>query len=305
MSYTQSIKNKIGAFIHTFGYGIMKVDKTQPYKETIPSDIYKSQSSDEKYNFYKTPIGNYYLPKDQFIKGYNSEKDMIAYSMKRGKCLCEELIPSFKKYLQQGMSVIDIGANYGQLSIFFAQSVGKTGKVYSFEANKNVYDVLVKNSLANEGGIIKPFYNAVYHKNNETLIFPDLDLSDEYTKEVGNAPGSYGFFKPKRQNDNQYKFEQVKSSEGTKVTTITIDSLNIQEPVCLMKVDVQGCDLFAMKGAVETIKKHKMPIFFEFEEFLQESFQTNFQSYVDFVREIDYHFAHKIATNDFLILPNI
>ena len=70
-----------------------------------------------------------------------------------------------------------------------------------------------------------------------------------------------------------------------------------------MKVDVQGCDLFAMQGATETIKKHQMPILFEFEQQFQMEYQTSFQDYVEFVDSIKYKFVEVILNNNYLIMP--
>ena len=70
-----------------------------------------------------------------------------------------------------------------------------------------------------------------------------------------------------------------------------------------MKVDIQGMDLQGLMGATETIKKHQMPIIFEYETFFQHELSFNFQEYVNFVNEIDYKFHHIIGSNNFLILP--
>ena len=70
-----------------------------------------------------------------------------------------------------------------------------------------------------------------------------------------------------------------------------------------MKVDVQGSDLFAMQGAVETIKRNKMPILFEFEQQFQEQFGTTFQDYVEFVDSIGYKFASTVNLTNYLIVP--
>jgi hypothetical protein len=66
---------------------------------------------------------------------------------------------------------------------------------------------------------------------------------------------------------------------------------------------VQGGDLFAMQGAIETIKKYKMPILFEYEYHFQDEFNYRFQDYVDFVLSIDYRFDRVINGHNFLILP--
>lgn len=84
---------------------------------------------------------------------------------------------------------------------------------------------------------------------------------------------------------------------------MTIDDLAIEEPVSFMKVDVQGCDLFAMQGAVRTIAKYKMPILFEFEQQFQDQYGTDFEDYVSLVHSIGYRFAETVMGINYLILP--
>jgi len=77
----------------------------------------------------------------------------------------------------------------------------------------------------------------------------------------------------------------------------------INATVSFMKVDIQGGDLFALRGATKTIGKNKMPIVFEFEYELQDDFNLKFQDYINFVSSIDYEFTRVLAGNNYLILP--
>ena len=70
-----------------------------------------------------------------------------------------------------------------------------------------------------------------------------------------------------------------------------------------MKVDIQGSDLAALHGSINTIKKHKMPIIFEYEEQFQQDFNTSFQDYVDFVNSIGYKFIKTVQDINYLIVP--
>ena len=56
-------------------------------------------------------------------------------------------------------------------------------------------------------------------------------------------------------------------------------------------------------GAVETIKRHRMPIIFEFEQQFQAEFGTSFQDYVDFVNSISYRFENTVLNINYLIVP--
>jgi len=250
------------------GYDIIK---TVEYGKKYP-DI----SQEEGLSFYKTPVGNYYLPK-------NISKDVVALTMSKGKIFEQEVVDLALQYIKKDSIVLDIGANYGQMSMLFSKQVGEQGNIYSFEAQKIVFEILKKNIAANNCINIKPILGAVYDKDNLDLIFPEPDF-----KRFG-AYGSYGI--------------DPNAIDGNRVKSLTIDSIQFSKPISFMKVDIQGSDLFALRGAVNTIKKHKMPILFEFEQQFQDEFHTSFQDYVDFVNVVGYRFKTTILNINYLIVP--
>ena len=93
------------------------------------------------------------------------------------------------------------------------------------------------------------------------------------------------------------------NKKGRPVKTLRIDDINFDLPVSFMKIDIQGGDLFALKGAINTIAKYKMPIIFEYEYTFEEELNLNFQEYVDFVQSINYKFERVIQGHNFLIVP--
>ena len=117
--------------------------------------------SESKTNYYcETPIGNYYLP----IIGL--EKDAVTNTMVRGKYFEPEIIEVARQYILEGTSVLDIGANFGQMSIEFSKFVGSSGKVYAFEAQEMVFKYLQKNIIANKcKDNVRWFNKAVWNKN--------------------------------------------------------------------------------------------------------------------------------------------
>jgi FkbM family methyltransferase len=263
-----TIRNAIRSFLQKRGYDIVKIDK--------PGKEYKGVSEVSGYTYHPTPVANYYLPG-------NVDSDVIANHMKRGMIFEPDVVACCKKYIQPGTAVLDVGANFGQMSIEFSKLTGQAGKVYSFEAQKAVFDVLELNVKANSISSIECIYGAVYNQTGNTLHFPEPDFSRF------SSYGSFGIDK--------------NSNAGVPVNTITIDSLQIKEPVSFIKIDVQGSDLFAMQGAKETILKNKAPVLFEFEQQFQKDFDTDFDQYVNFVKSINYKFAETIMGINFLILP--
>jgi len=169
------------------------------------------------------------------------------------------------------------------MSILFSEAVGNNGKVYSFEAEPYIFEILKKNIAANNKSNIIPIGKAVYNKNGGRIVFPEPDFKrfDSY--------GSYGV--------------DPRAKEGRTVDTITIDSLHIEEPISFMNVDIQGSDLFALQGAKETILRNQMPIMFEFEAQFQKEFGTSLDDYLQFVDEIGYNVGGVMQGINYLILP--
>jgi FkbM family methyltransferase len=227
--------------------------------------------------YYETVTGNYFLP-----TGANA--DVVASAIKGGVTFEGEVVSLAQRYIRPGTVVLDIGANFGQMSVLFSRMVGDSGKVYSFDADDFVFEILKKNIDANHRtGKIVPIFGAVYHTDGETVYFPVQDFK-QFT-----SYGSYGI--------------DYNGGPGRPVKTVTVDSLNIEEPISFMKVDIQGGDLQAMQGAVKTINRHRMPIIFEYEYAFEDKFKMSFQDYVDFVQSIGYRFEKVVSGHNFLVVP--
>jgi FkbM family methyltransferase len=259
------IKEAVRGFFKLFGLEV---------KRAVPTQSKRT----DRLSFHKTKTGDYYLPTD-------ARGDIVANTIIAGNVFEPDVIELARQFVKPGTTVLDVGANFGQMSVLFAEMVGQNGKVFSFEADTFIYEILNKNIAANnKTDVIQPVFGAVHNGTDEYLFFPEQDF------ERFGTYGSYGI---------DYNNKQ----EGRKVKTVKIDSINFNAPVSFMKVDVQGGDLFAMEGAVNTINKYKMPILFEYEYHFQEQFNYRFQEYVDFVASINYKFDKVLNGHNFLILP--
>jgi FkbM family methyltransferase len=258
------IKNILGAF----GLQISRIKN---------EEVTEKSKYSKRLTLHDTKTGKYYLPTD-------AVEDVVANAIKSDLIFDNEIVDMAAKYIKPNTAVLDIGSNFGQMSILFSEMVGEKGVVHAFDADDWVFEILTKNIKANnkEGKII-PHFGAVYSVDNHILHFPVQDF-----KKFGSY-GSYGI-------DSNSKI-------GREVKSFTIDSLNISEPISFMKIDIQGGDLQAMKGAVNTIKANKMPILFEYEYQLEDEYNLCFQDYVDFVRSINYRFLKNINGHNYLVIP--
>lgn len=249
-------------------------DIVEYIKSTVKNNT-RSRRTD-KLSLHHTATGAYYLPSD-------ARKDIIAKAIRNNKIFDEKIYEVAKIYIRPGSAVLDVGSNFGQMAVLFSKLTGENGLVHAFEADDFVFSILVKNALENSKNITTHFY-AVHNKSHEILYFPVQDFKRF------NTYGSYGI--------------DYVHGKGRPIETLAIDDLAIDRPISFMKIDVQGGDLFALQGALETIKRNRMPIIFEYEYLFEDELNLSFQEYVDFVSSIDYHFEKVIYGQNYLILPN-
>lgn len=261
------MKSIIQSMFRSMGFEISRIRNKKVNKSVRTTSL----------SYHKTATGNFYLPTD-------AVNDIVANTIIQNDIFEKEVVDLACKYIKENTTVLDLGANYGQMSILFSKKAGNNGTVYSFDADDFVFEILKKNITANNAEkMIVPVFGAVHNVAGETLYFPDQDFVEF------ESYGSYGI---------DYNIKN-----GRAVPSITIDSLDIKTSISFMKIDIQGGDLMAMQGAAKTIEKNRMPIIFEYEYLFEERFKMCFQEYVDFVNSINYKFARVINGHNFLILP--
>jgi FkbM family methyltransferase len=259
------MKKTIINLVRCFGFDIV------PYqKQRIGS------RKTDRLSLHETKTGNYYLPTDAI-------EDEIALTVKNDQIFDADILKIAQQYIKPNTCVVDIGSNFGQMAVLMSKCVGERGVVHAFEADDFVFSILQKNAKENANNIVV-HHGAVHDKSGETLYFPEQDFK---------RFGSYG----------SYGIDYV-NGKGRPVKTIAIDDVSFELPVSFMKIDIQGGDLLAMKGAVKTIEKYKMPIIFEYEYSFEDELNLNFQEYVDFIKSINYKFSKVVMGQNYLILPN-
>lgn len=223
----------------------------------------------------ETSRGVFYVPK--------LETDKIAHAIRQGQLFEEDVVRAAAQYVSPGSCVLDLGANFGQMTVAFARLVGDAGTVIAVEAEEFVFSVLQKNVEANGLSNVTTVCAAAYDEDGRTVVYPVPDF-----KRFGTF-GSYGV--------------DPNAKTGRTVRTITVDALGIGQPISFMKVDLQGSDLLALRGARDTIRRNRMPIIFEYEEQFQDAFRTSFEEYLEFIDAIGYRIESVVYDVNYLIVP--
>ena len=162
----------------------------------------------------------------------------------------------------------DCGANFGFYSLFVA-SLKKENEVYSFEASSNTFLDLKKNIILNNFQKIKPINLAISDIQDKQIDFKESQ-NDWESSIVSN------------------NFEVLKT---TRIKTTTIDSILESEKKILsqynivIKLDIEGHEMNAIKGSYNLLKKHSPLIIIEFSKFIS---QEDYKLLNEFIQDNDY-----------------
>lgn len=149
----------------------------------------------------------------------------------------------FKQFVKPGMRVIDIGANIGYFSLLAAQIVGNNGAVYSIEPNMDNCKLLQASKNLNKF---------------EQISILQVAASDTTSLLTLNTSYSNGTTSTLSQN------AEILMASRT-VPAIKIDSYKIFDAgVDFIKIDIEGAEYRALKGASRLIERCKPVIVSEF-----------------------------------------
>jgi FkbM family methyltransferase len=146
----------------------------------------------------------------------------------------------FQQLLRPGMTVVDVGANIGTHTLYFANTVERGGRVYAFEPQRFIYNVLCGNVALN-GHTNVVAVNAALGSKPGQITVPALDYG-----RGGNFGGlSLGL-----------------NRKGENVPMLTLDSYGLSS--CqLIKIDVEGMEKQVLEGAVSLLQAHQPFLYVE------------------------------------------
>jgi len=138
------------------------------------------------------------------------------------------------KWVKQGDWVLDIGANIGHYTLRLSEKVGITGRVLAFEPVLKTFELLAANVILAQSNNVTLF-NVAVSESTETkdMFIPifDTGLEDFYSARLINGIG------------------------GMHVFCLNIDSLNIPKQVKFIKIDIEGHEIFALRGMKNLITR--------------------------------------------------
>jgi FkbM family methyltransferase len=171
------------------------------------------------------------------------ENDALTNMVAKNK----EYEPHFRTivnaFLNIGDRVIDAGANCGFHTITMSKLVGDIGKVYSFEPLRIIYQQLNCNVFINGLSNVTTYNCAIGNENKIISITPP---NYQLPGNIGNTWVNL-------------------NSTGDSINMVKLDGF-ITEKIKFIKLDIQGCELFALNGMLYIIKTHNPILFVEMED---------------------------------------
>ena len=159
-----------------------------------------------------------------------------------------ELQAAIHDWVKAGMVVYDVGANVGYITLMFALTTGKTGRIFAFEALPANKERLGMNIVLNNlSGKVTILDCAVIDKPGKThfLIGPSDDM--------GKAEGSAG-----RQEIAYLESIQI---DGTSLDSFVFE-MDYPAPD-LIKIDIEGGEVLALPGMKRLLSEVKPIILLE------------------------------------------
>lgn len=171
----------------------------------------------------------------------NFEEDFIQKTMVLTRNFFEraELANLKKNYIRKGAVCLDIGANIGNHSIYYAK-ICNASRVYAFEPVGSTFDILKKNIALNHAdGIIKAFNCGVSDRKKSASI-------------IHFARNNIGA-------------TQLAEDENGTIRLVSLDDMGFQH-VDFMKIDIENMEYDLLCGASSFFAENKPIIFIEVQE---------------------------------------
>jgi len=196
---------------------------------------------------------------DTFITKYGKitlyqNEIYIGSEFKKGNYWDEDTLLKLKQVIDPTKNILEIGGHCGTSSLVYASFLDDDSKMYIYEPQKNMFNLLVHN--VNQNNLQhKMFprnlgvfcYEGTGRMNNIDVDGGGGDISKRYTDE-SHLPCNFGGL--------------ALGSEGEQIELTMVDNMEL-ENIGFIHCDAQGSENFIFSKAINTITKYRPVILYE------------------------------------------
>jgi len=195
----------------------------------------------------------------------------------------DQYIRFWKGTVESGDAFIDVGANVGYYACHLSKMVASSGLVLAFEPNPATRQRLQENLDLND---------------STNVLLLDYAVGECARTDVLLASSEHGLSRLRNIRGDNFGIGTVDVEHTVRVVGIDeLASRLSQHRVRGMKIDIEGCELSALRGAVGLIRTHHPVIQLEVNLNLMRQFGFYFRDLHAFFADLDYvTFAPEVPT---------
>ena len=194
---------------------------------------------------FKTPYG--------LITLYSNETFIIE-PFKQDSYWDIDSLHLLKKYIDPTRNILEIGGHSGTSTLVYASFLNNENKIYVYEPQLNMYELLLKNIYQNN------LQNRIIPYNFGVFCYDGAGKMNNI-----DVDGGGGIVSKRYNEENTLKcnFGGISlGNNGENIRLITLDSMNLDN-IGFIHCDAQGSEPFIFSKALETIKKFRPVILYE------------------------------------------
>lgn len=192
----------------------------------------------------------------------------------------------YLQYLRAGMTVFDVGAHIGELTLMFSRFVGDAGRVHAFEPSSAGFERLTATCAAASLRNVTLRHAALAEQETTVLLHSYGDDYQSWTSQARRPLEAYGI-----------DVRVVGTEESPATTLDSYCEKNSISSIDLLKVDVEGAEFQVLLGARRMLEARRIEcIAFEFG-------QTTFDMHNDpdeiqqYLHDLGYVLRNLVATD--------
>lgn len=184
----------------------------------------------------------------------------------------QDVLQSIRRLARPGGVVLDVGGHHGLMAVVSGQSVGPTGRVYTFEPNPHARKHLSAHLALNDIHNVTIEQIALSDRAGDAAFFAQKgDVTWNSTIIEGFAEG-------------------FADQDRIEIQTDTLDAWAERGGIVptLIKIDVEGSEFLVLQGAVETLRRHRPVLIMEFNPLSAKAAGHEVGEYLQFLRDARY-----------------
>ena len=185
--------------------------------------------------------------------------------------------------VREGETAIDIGANYGLYSYYLSRAVGSHGHVYAFEPIPYTARVFKKIARLLRFKNVRLIQMACGDQNGRLKF--NVPIQDNGAIIAGTVHiGTRDNARPGKERHARFEKTKAVFCEVVRID----DFVPGLTEVSFVKSDVEGADLYALRGAAELLRKHRPLVVCEINPWFLEGYGLSVNDLVGFFSGLEY-----------------